>query len=1265
MKFRRSMSTSNALDPATWTHVDSSYDSATTSTVAGCADQGSADDYRTSSSFYSKYHDGTLSSVRSGSILSSYDCQNPTFSHKNSNSKRSGEHSRRHSVSRVRRLFQRNSKHQSVQLPPPPPPPPAATTATVSPSLFEDPAFAQSSATIDPAAYNVASASHHALPHLSNIPFPSPTPWCLSQTPPADQSKALRRHGRPSMLSFHARTGELNDLKSSTPSSAVAPAKPKNVSSKAQWRMSEDRHPTTLLSRLKNKVRRASTQVAHPDPMHGEPAGGGAGGSNISNSTSQLRLISRIVGSNNSTNTLAHERLIQEQGSPAADTISPFPKPEMSGSQPVDTSLGQTQTCRGHFDNKFSASSISATTAPPLAPRTFSNRHAYFSHMSPPADPRHPHSAGGSSSSVHGYSLLHVPTGRRGSSKSFSGELNDPYYNGAGASNFFDPSREYCHQTTASSSLLHQQPPPPPSGGTKRGSISYGRSLPLRLPLKSPSAAAAAAAASYKTQPVPPLPHSHSNSPYLPSSSSNKGSSTAVSCSSPKTTHAASPPESFAFSATPTKNTPSARRKNTDLSVRSLDRSIQKSRSVLALQTQATIKNGAHSSSSSPPPPSPSSSADKTDDGPDNSDQDHATLPMPRSLTIQTAADVSASINDDCIMQRQATGWRYKTKSMLGKVGLLHLADSSFSGSEKQQTSPVSASSPTKPTAGDIDEPLSQQRLRNPPDSSDVRSDSRSGIRSDVPGSPISFSSSLSSSFSSRPKPPPINVNISASLGGDGAQAQPSSTDAFAAIVSSPGANTPEIAAAHYDSQSRLIRRTLRAMWDFTQVKSPKSPIDALQISSPISSQARAASPSSSSQLASINFDAMWRAPHPFTPAYGDNSNKLFGMRLSQAVALTRHSDAVPLPTIVVRCIEYIDKHGLVETGIYRISGAASVVKRLKQMFDPDNGDKGIDFSLPEVDAHAVATLLKMYLRELPESLFTDELTSEFNYLEAAFPSPVVEDIVDCASGALLGNIIERTAVDGAPQTSPNPVDAKARRINDSTGVIELGSQGGPAPTASVAIEPDMTKEEWTKKLGALVERLPSHNYNVLSILLHHLHRVNKHSQANKMPLANLCLIFCTTLKARPHVFLELAHNPDRYFPAEIGYKESDSVDIVAANDSNQTLAGRPAGNPKVSILSDDSGVETRPSKVEKYKKHRSYNGYVVRTATENPKRSEDGLCKDLGGQSGYEKWLEEVRPEWLTQLNVHASVPKKRRSARRSQLIPHTAIAQPIVDSK
>ena len=31
--------------------------------------------------------------------------------------------------------------------------------------------------------------------------------------------------------------------------------------------------------------------------------------------------------------------------------------------------------------------------------------------------------------------------------------------------------------------------------------------------------------------------------------------------------------------------------------------------------------------------------------------------------------------------------------------------------------------------------------------------------------------------------------------------------------------------------------------------------------------------------------------------------------------------------SIVIRCVEYIDKHGLEEIGVYRISGAASVVE--------------------------------------------------------------------------------------------------------------------------------------------------------------------------------------------------------------------------------------------------------------------------------------------------------------------------------------------------
>lgn len=59
--------------------------------------------------------------------------------------------------------------------------------------------------------------------------------------------------------------------------------------------------------------------------------------------------------------------------------------------------------------------------------------------------------------------------------------------------------------------------------------------------------------------------------------------------------------------------------------------------------------------------------------------------------------------------------------------------------------------------------------------------------------------------------------------------------------------------------------------------------------------------------------------------------------------------------------------------GIFRLSGASSMINQLKEAFDHSaSGGKNLNLcSIPNVDGHTVASLLKLFLRELPDPLLT------------------------------------------------------------------------------------------------------------------------------------------------------------------------------------------------------------------------------------------------------------------------------------------------------
>ncbi|BGP28341.1 Rho GTPase activating protein [Rhodotorula toruloides] len=104
----------------------------------------------------------------------------------------------------------------------------------------------------------------------------------------------------------------------------------------------------------------------------------------------------------------------------------------------------------------------------------------------------------------------------------------------------------------------------------------------------------------------------------------------------------------------------------------------------------------------------------------------------------------------------------------------------------------------------------------------------------------------------------------------------------------------------------------------------------------------------------------------------------VFGVPLKEAVAISRIRPGLELPAIVYRCVEYLEaKNAEHEEGIFRLSGSANVIRLLKDRFNAE-GDVNLLQSTEYYDPHAIAGLLKQYLRELPVHLLTRELHGDF-----------------------------------------------------------------------------------------------------------------------------------------------------------------------------------------------------------------------------------------------------------------------------------------------
>ncbi|XP_028274087.1 rho GTPase-activating protein 24 isoform X2 [Parambassis ranga] len=100
----------------------------------------------------------------------------------------------------------------------------------------------------------------------------------------------------------------------------------------------------------------------------------------------------------------------------------------------------------------------------------------------------------------------------------------------------------------------------------------------------------------------------------------------------------------------------------------------------------------------------------------------------------------------------------------------------------------------------------------------------------------------------------------------------------------------------------------------------------------------------------------------------------IFGQKLEETVRYERRFGNKLAPMLVEQCVDFIRQRGLREEGLFRLPGQANLVKELQDAFDC--GEKpSFDCN---TDVHTVASLLKLYLRELPEPVIPFQKYDEF-----------------------------------------------------------------------------------------------------------------------------------------------------------------------------------------------------------------------------------------------------------------------------------------------
>ncbi|KAK9781576.1 hypothetical protein SCAR479_01447 [Seiridium cardinale] len=187
----------------------------------------------------------------------------------------------------------------------------------------------------------------------------------------------------------------------------------------------------------------------------------------------------------------------------------------------------------------------------------------------------------------------------------------------------------------------------------------------------------------------------------------------------------------------------------------------------------------------------------------------------------------------------------------------------------------------------------------------------------------------------------------------------------------------------------------------------------------------------------------------PAAPSTG-RPKQVFGITLNNLY----ERDGTAVSMVVHQCIQAVDLYGLALEGIYRLSGSATHIQKLKNMFDTDSGSHNLDFRNPENffhDVNSVAGLLKQFFRDLPDPLLTSARYTDF--IEAAKQ----ED-----------DIVRRDSLHAIINELPDPNYATLRsltlhlhRVMENSGVNRMNSQNlaivfgptlmGTAPSSNIA----------------------------------------------------------------------------------------------------------------------------------------------------------------------------------------------------------------------
>ncbi|KAJ3724433.1 hypothetical protein C8R42DRAFT_661799 [Lentinula raphanica] len=394
------------------------------------------------------------------------------------------------------------------------------------------------------------------------------------------------------------------------------------------------------------------------------------------------------------------------------------------------------------------------------------------------------------------------------------------------------------------------------------------------------------------------------------------------------------------------------------------------------------------------------------------------------------------------------------------------------------------------------------------------------------------------------------------------------------------------------------------------------------------------------------------------------------------------------LPALVVRCAQHLLLWGVGEEGLFRVNGRPSHVSKLRREFDT-----GADYNLQEcspgeLDPHAVASVFKAFLRELPEPILTHALLP---YFEAALAHEQATNEQQRQQSTM------QRAVPGqrGPLLPSSPkAGLQGLRKPPSLSTLAMPNLSGLRPPSRSLLN----------VLRSLVKQLPIENRDLILTVTDLIKATAKESQQTKMPLNNLLLVFCPSLNMNPPLLKVLCEaeniwEEDDPYPV-LDIKREDmvldvspseaaeaadttrsepvlEVSIQGSDDHPLTSASTLSSSPPISAQSHErSNFESSPTSEERVrlrKPHgpRQHIAQVLHADVRNPipavqnevhSGSIDALSDSISVQDDGSSYISnsDTRSESVSSPSEHGVASPPLSSSVESLKTPYSSSAEP-----